>query len=66
MELKELKHIERSRIYHYNDGSKLTINGVTHFYNSNTTHRLKTSEGKLWIVEKKFVAVEIDSDEFTL
>lgn len=66
LEITELNPSESKRTYHYSDGTKLQLCDVTHFLNSNSTHRLKTKDGKLWIVEKKFIAIEIDVSEFTL
>lgn len=62
----ELKHMEIKRIYHYADSTKFEIENVTHFLNSNSTHRLKTKDNRLWIVEKKFIAIEIHTEDFTV
>jgi hypothetical protein len=66
LELTKLEEFEKKRIYHYSDGSKFEIENVTHFLNSNSTHRLQTEDGRLWIIEKKFIVVELLLEKFTL
>lgn len=67
LELKELNQSEKARIYHYKDGNKFKIENVTHFLDSNSTHRLKTQDGHLWIIPKEnILAIELITDNFTL
>lgn len=66
LELTKLDQTEQKRIYHYADGSKFELDNVTHFLNSQSTHRLQTEDGRFWIVEKKFVAIELHMMKFTL
>ena len=66
LELKELE-AEQNRVYYYKDGSKFEIKDVTHFLDSNTTHRLKTKDGHLWIIMKaNVIAIELIAGSFTL
>lgn len=67
MELKKLSFIEAKRIYHYHDNSILKFRHVTHFLNSESTHRLKTKDNILYIVPKDNIkCIEIHAEDFTL
>lgn len=67
MELTELNPPERSRTYTFMDDYKVTIVGATHFLaRESGTHRLKTADGKLHIVQAGWVHIEIAADGFTL
>lgn len=66
LELAKLDKAEKKRIYHYSDGSKFELENVTHFLNSNSTHRLKTADGRFWVVEKKHIVIELHMENFTL
>lgn len=66
-ELTVLKPKEKSRIYYFDNGNRLELDGVTHFMATESTHRLKTSDGKLRIVPRNgWFHIEIEVDEFTL
>ena len=66
-ELTKLDTPERSRTYRFPDGETVTINSVTHFLERDSgTHRLKTASGRLWIVPKGWLAIEIDADGWSL
>ena len=61
----ELKPAERSRTYHFTNGT-VWLQNVTHFGVGKTTHRLKTADGKLHIVPLGWLHIEIDADGWTL
>ena len=67
MELTKLNPKEKSRTYTFPNGEKIALQEVTHFHAGETTHRLKTSDGKLHIVPKSgWLHIEIDAGSFTL
>ena len=68
LEMIELDYPELQRHYLYGDGSRLSYSNVTHFLNSETTHRLRTADGFLHIIEKSsgWRAIEIFAEEFTI
>lgn len=67
MELTALNPQEASRTYTFANGEKITLHDVTHFSAGETTHRLKTADGKLHIVPKTgWLHIEIDAAAFTL
>jgi hypothetical protein len=64
--LQELFPMEKSRTYHFRRGS-VTLNNVTHFLaRSSGTHRLQTKDGKLHIISKGWLHIEIDAESFTV
>lgn len=67
MELTQLNPAEKSRTYTFPNGEKITLHDVTHFHAGETTHRLKTGDGKLHIVPKAgWLHIEIEAATFTL
>jgi hypothetical protein len=67
MELTPLNPQERSRTYTFPNGETVTLNDVTHFAAGETTHRLKTADGKIHIVPKSgWLHIAIDADKFTV
>lgn len=67
MEWIELNPKEEIRIYHLKDGNKIEISNVTHFNKTETTHRLKDSNGILYIIPQQiFNYIEIHSEDFTI
>lgn len=65
IELVKLDHVEKIREYHYADGTSIKFENVTHFLNSNTTHRLK-ADGGLYIVKDGWRYIKLDVEDFTL
>lgn len=66
MEIKKLTHEESKRTYYTKCGNKIIINKVTHFLDSNTTHRLICKKGNLYIVHKKDILyIKIKSIRFS-
>lgn len=53
---------ERSRTYRYPDGSEYRVDNATLLCVRDTSHRLRTAEGKHIIVRGGFNAIEIDCD----
>lgn len=65
-EMVELEHIERSRTYRYSDGCALRIENVALIcVRPSGSHRLETKDGKKWIIPPGWIAIEIDTDEWT-
>lgn len=61
-----LKYIERSRTYYFENDRKLRINNVVAVcVRQSGTHRLKTKEGKFWVIPATWLGIEIDCNEFT-
>lgn len=61
-----LKVPEKSRTYHYLNGNKLTITNVVKLcVRDSGTHRLETSDGLKWIVPTGWIAISIDTPEWT-
>lgn len=66
MVLQELSPQERTRTYHFPKGD-VVLHDVTHFLaRPSGTHRLQTKDGKLHIVPKGWLHIEIDADSFTV
>lgn len=66
-QLIELNPVERKRTYNYPNGAKVALFGVTHLeVRSSGTHRLKTADQHLHIVQPGWVHIEIDADDWTL
>jgi hypothetical protein len=57
---------EQTRTYIFAGNERVVIKGVVKFANSDSTHRLETSDGSKWIVPKTFLAIELDMKEWTL
>ena len=66
MQLTPLDPPEKSRVYTFPGGDTVTLENVVAFANSETTHRLRTADGRLHIVPKTFLHIEIDAEDFTL
>lgn len=67
IELKELEKTEASRTYTFPDGAKVVLKDVTHFLaRESGTHRLKTADGKLHIVQSGWLHIEIVAAAFSL
>lgn len=56
---------EKSRTYHFADGSKFTVENATHLAVRPTNHRLQTADGKKFVIPGKFIAIEIDAQDWT-
>lgn len=66
-ELVKLDHVERLRRYLYGDGRKIELVNVTHLLvRPSGTHRLQTADGRKWIVNPGWLAIELEMDEWTL
>jgi len=64
--MQELLPAEKSRTYHFQRGT-VVLQNVTHFLaRPSGTHRLQTKDGKLHIVPKGWLHIEIDADSFTV
>lgn len=64
-EFVRLAETEKSRTYHY-AGHSLTIQNVTAVcVRSSGTHRLETADGRKWIVNAGWLAIELDVPEWT-
>lgn len=57
--------MERSRTYYFGNEHKVRLDNVCEFKDSNTTHRLKTQDGRHWIIPKTFIAIELDIDDWS-
>ena len=67
MELTELNPPERSRTYTFPGGETVRLENVTHFLaRESGTHRLKTSDGRLHIVPKGWLHIELEADRWTV
>lgn len=65
-EMVRLTPHELTRTYHYPDGSKFSIQGVAAIcIRPSGSNRIETSDGKKFIVLPGFIAVEIDTAEWT-
>lgn len=66
MELTQLDIEETRRIYTWGNGDSVTLNRITHFKASTSTHRLKTADGNLHIIPAGWIHIEILCEDFTL
>lgn len=58
---------EQSRTYTFEDGHTLTIKNVIEFGMPGSTHRLKTSDGFLYIVKPNWRSIKIEgAKEFSV
>ena len=66
-DLSPLTPPERKRVYHFPGGGKLELTDVTHLLvRPSGSHRLATADGRKWIVQPGWVAIELDVDDWTL
>ena len=56
---------ERSRTYHFPNGATFTVKNVTGLCVRPTNHRLETICGRRVIVPGKFIAIEIEADNWS-
>lgn len=67
MGLQPLTPPEKSRTYHFPKGEKVVLQNVTHFLSRPSgTHRLKTADGKHWIVPVGWLGIELEVENFTV
>ena len=67
LELTKLEVPERKRTYHFPGGETFTISDVTHFLaRPNGNHRLRTSDGSLYVVSPGWLYVRVEADGFSL
>jgi hypothetical protein len=59
--VKELKHIEKTRLYYWNEDIAVYLKGVTHVEERKNEHRLRTLDGKQHVVPEGWVHLEIDA-----
>lgn len=58
---------EATRTYHFPGGEKVKLTNVVAFLaRPSGTHRLKTSDGKLHIVQAGWLHIEIEASAFTI
>lgn len=68
-EMTKLDPPEKRRTYYFPNGRMHVLESVTHFLSrpSSGTHRLKTANGKLWVVHPvEGWAIEIEAADWTL
>lgn len=62
IEMKPVKG-EKSRTYHFSDGSSFTIVGVTFLcVRPSGNHRVQSKDGKKFIIPPTWIALEIEAD----
>lgn len=62
-----LNPVERSRKYHFADGTFVKFKNVVKLYvSSRGTHRLETTDGKKYLIPAGFRYIELDADKWTL
>lgn len=65
VKMSKIEPAERKRIYHFSNGCKLELSDVTDIcVRPSGTHRLKTGDGRHWIVQPGWVAIELDIDDW--
>ena len=65
--MNKLDPAEKVRTYIFPKGEKVEVKNVTEFgARPSGSHRLKTSDGKLYIVNPGWLAIELVCEEFTL
>lgn len=65
--MNKLNPIEKTRIYLFPKGEKIELTNVTEFGSRPSgSHRLKTADGKLYIIATGWLAIELLCEEFTL
>lgn len=58
MDMTEINPPERKRTYHFPNGEVVELTDVTHFLcRESGTHRLKTKDGKFWIVPSGWLSI---------
>jgi hypothetical protein len=60
-----LSQVEKSRTYHYATHSRTIKNVVAVGVRSSGNHRLETEDGRKWIIQPGWEAIEIDTPEWT-
>lgn len=64
--LNKLDPPERSRTYHFPNGDKFLLSDVVAVgVGQSGSHRLETADGKKYIVNKNWLAIELDVDFWT-
>ena len=56
---------EKSRTYHFPDGSKFTVENVVRLCVRPTNHRLVTADGDKFVIPGKFIAIAIDAETWS-
>ena len=64
MKIKELRHIEKVRTYHWGEDLYVVIKGITHAKTTKDGHVLKTLDEKFHVIPSGWMHLEIDSVEF--
>lgn len=57
---------EQTRTYYFPNFQRFTIEEVIGFADSTTTHRLEDKHGQKWIVPKTFLAIKVETEEWSL
>jgi len=60
-----LEKPEKSRTYHYADHSRVILNVTAVCVRPSGSHRLETADGKKWIVQPGWEAIELDMEDWT-
>lgn len=59
----ELEWVERCRSYYFPEGNVLEIpNVVAVKVKESGTHRLRTADGKLWVIPTGWLGIELDTE----
>jgi hypothetical protein len=67
VEMTKLTPSEKSRVYTFSSGEKVTLENVTEFCaRPSGTHRLRTADGRLHIVPPTWLHIEIDAGDWTV
>ena len=63
----KLNPIEKSRVYIFPKGEKIMLQNVEELETSESgNHRLKTKDGKLHIIPRGWLHIEIDTEDWTI
>lgn len=62
----KLEHIEKKRTYIFPSGKVELLNVTAICVRPSGTHRLETQDGRKWIVNPGWLAIELDVQDWTL
>ncbi len=67
MDFQELTNGEKSRTYIYDNGFKFTVDKVARIcVRSSGSHRLETEDGRKFIVNPGWIAIEVAADKWSV
>lgn len=67
IEMTKLEPQEAFMTYTFPDGQRVVLKDVTHFLSRQSgVHRLRTADGRLYIVPVGWIHIEIEATEFTV